>query len=297
MSWYNDCKLENDNGEYYVVIYLNPNATEFSSEFFSDIKKNVLGLDEQVKNLIAEKFPNIKISCAKIIIGSVMLASIPFVSIASVEASDTSSITQTYYITKLSTTAIVTASKLNVRSGPGTSYSIIHALWYGNKIKVIGKSGSWVEIMLSDGRIGWVSNLYVSLAEEPTIAQQKIDLVLNTAFSLIGMPYVWGGSTPSDGGFDCSGFTQYVFGKAGYILPRISKDQAAEGTQVYMNNIQPGDLIIFSIDQNGLVSHVGIYIGDGKMIHSPKTGDTVKVTDITTSYWQSRIISVRRIIQ
>lgn len=293
MSWYNECKLEND----CLVIYLNPNATEFSSEFFSDIKKNVLGLDEQIKNLISEKYPNIKISCAKIIISSVLIASIPFVSFDNVDASDASTITQTYYITKLSTTGIVTASKLNVRQGPSTNYNIIHTLWYGNKIKVIGKSGNWIEILLSDGRSGWVSSSYIKLAAEPTIIQQKIDLVLNTAFSLIGTPYVWGGSNLSDGGFDCSGFTQYVFSKAGYSLPRISKDQAALGNIVYKNDIAPGDLIFFSFDQNGIISHVGIYVGDGKMIHSPKTGDTVKLTDITTSYWQSRIVTIRRIIK
>jgi len=303
MSWYNECKLENENHEYSVVIYLNPQATEFSSEFFSNIKKSVLGLDEQIKKLISEKFPDIKISYAKIMLGTVMIATVPFTSATKVEAATAAPAAtqqteaQPYYITKLSTTGIVTASKLNVRQGPSTNYSIIHVLWNGNKVKVIGESGDWIEIQLSDGRIGWVSRAYIKLAAVPTFRQQKIDLLLNSAFNLIGTPYLWGGSSPSDGGLDCSGFTKYVFGKAGYSLSRISKDQASQGTNVLINDLQPGDLIFFSFDQNGVISHVGIFIGDGRMIHSPKTGDAVKITDITTSYWQSRIITARRIIQ
>lgn len=184
-----------------------------------------------------------------------------------------------------------------MRQGPSTNYSIIHVLWNGNKVTVIGESVNWIKIQLSDGRIGWVNRAYIKLAAEPTLRQQKVDLLLNTAFNLIGTPYVWGGASLNDGGFDCSGLTQYVFSKVGYSLPRISKDQAAQGTNVLINDLQPGDLIFFSIDQNGIISHVGLFIGDGKMIHSPKAGDTVKFTDITTSYWQSRIITARRIIQ
>lgn len=86
MSCYNECRLEKDNDEYSVVIYLNPQATEFSSEFFSNIKKNVLGLDEQIKKMVSEKFPDIKISYAKIMLGTVMIATVPFASAANVEA-------------------------------------------------------------------------------------------------------------------------------------------------------------------------------------------------------------------
>jgi cell wall-associated NlpC family hydrolase len=127
--------------------------------------------------------------------------------------------------------------------------------------------------------------------------QAQIDLVISTARSLLGTPYVWGGESPSEGGFDCSGFTQYVYSRAGYTLNRVSADQATQGTAVSRANLQPGDLVFFSFQQNGTVNHVGIYIGNGQMIHSPKTGDVVKVTNITTSYWESHYITARRIIQ
>lgn len=301
MIWYNQFKLEKEKNEYILVIYLNPNYEEFSNESLVNIKNNILKFDQQIKNLVKEKFPDIKVNCAKLILGTLIVATVPFTSPSMVEADSTPTGVTTeakpYYITKLATTGLITASKLNVRTGPSTSYSIIHVLWYGNNVKVIGESGDWIQIQLSDGRIGWVSRIYIKLSIEPTIKQQQIDKLMNTAYSLIGTPYVWGGKSLIDGGFDCSGFTQYVYNKVGISLSRISKDQATQGTSVTFNNLQPGDLVFYSFEQNGIISHVGIYVGQGRMIHSPKSGDTVKFTDITTSYWQSRFITARRIIQ
>lgn len=298
MDWYKDYKLVKDGDGYAVEIFLNKDSTEFSQEFLSNIKENVLDLDDQVRKLVQEKFADYKITSVKLLMGTMIVASIPFAISMNTQAADVSPITQqsatqSTGITALSTTGVVTANNLNVRSGPSTSYSIIHVIWKGNKVKVIGQSGDWYQIQLSDGRTGWVSKLYLQV----DIRQQKIDIVINTANSLIGTPYVWGGESLSEGGFDCSGFTQYVFGKAGFTLNRLSIDQAKQGIAVSRANIQPGDLVFYSFDGNGVINHVGLYIGNGKMIHSPKTGDTVKVTDITTSYWQTRFITARRIIQ
>jgi len=90
----------------------------------------------------------------------------------------------------------------------------------------------------------------------------------------LGVPYVWGGTSPD--GFDCSGLTQFAFEKAGIELPRTSRAQAQEGQEVSEANMQPGDLIFF----NSPVSHVGIYIGGGKMIEAPQTGSDVKISNV-----------------
>ncbi|GAA4761746.1 C40 family peptidase [Actinomycetospora chibensis] len=90
----------------------------------------------------------------------------------------------------------------------------------------------------------------------------------------LGVPYVWGGTSPS--GFDCSGLTQFAFEKAGIELPRTSRAQAQEGQEVDAGSMKPGDLIFF----NSPVSHVGIYIGDGKMIEAPQSGSDVKISDV-----------------
>jgi len=94
------------------------------------------------------------------------------------------------------------------------------------------------------------------------------------ARSQLGVPYVWGGTSPD--GFDCSGLTQWAFEKAGIELPRTSRAQSQAGQDVDLDNMQPGDLIFF----NSPVSHVGIYIGDGKMIEAPQTGSDVKISPV-----------------
>lgn len=290
MDWYKEYKLVKDGDGYSIEILLNDELTEFSSEFLENYKKNLLELDENIRNLVSENFSNIKVNSVKLMVGTMIVASIPFAAVipTPVVASAT---TQTD-VTTLNTTGIVTASQLNMRTGPSTSYSVIHVLWKGNTVKVIGQSGSWYKIQLSDGRTGWVNSAYLQL----NLRQEKINIVISTAKSLIGTPYVWGGESLSEGGFDCSGFTQYVFAKAGYQFNRISTEQAKQGISVSRSDLQPGDLVFFGFNLNGVVNHVGIYIGNGQMIHSPKTGDYVKATDITTSYWTTRFITARRII-
>lgn len=295
MDWYKSYRLiKNDDG-CTVVIYLNPHSTEFSKELGVSLKENILELDEQIREFVKETFSGVKVNTVKLVLGTLVVASIPFGGLAKVKAATTSAgttSTSTAGSTALNTTGVVLATRLNVRSGPSTSYSVIHRLWMGNRVKVIGQSSYWYKIQLSDGRVGWVSKTYLKLDAR----QQKVNIVISTAKSLLGTPYVWGGESLQEGGFDCSGLTQYVFRQAGYSLNRISADQAKQGVYVSRANLQPGDLVFYSFKQNGVIDHVGIYIGNGKMINSPKTGDVVKITDVTTSYWASRYVTARRII-
>lgn len=104
----------------------------------------------------------------------------------------------------------------------------------------------------------------------------RINTVIKTAKSYLGLAYAYGGSSPSTG-FDCSGLTQYAFSKAGISIPRVSYEQAAAGVSVPYSQLRAGDLVAF----NSPVSHVGIYLGDGTFIHSPKTGDVIKITKLS----------------
>jgi cell wall-associated NlpC family hydrolase len=300
MSLYRNYKLIKENDEYVVEIYLNPNTPEFSEEFLSNVKENILVLDGEIEKLIEEKFKDIKVNTVKLMLGALVVGSIPFAPSIKAQAAETTTGTaqtsNAVVDTNLNVTGVVTASRLNLRTGPSTSYSIMHVLWQGNRVKVVGQSNGWYQVRLSDGRTGWVSGAYLKLETTVDSRQQKVDTVVSTAKSLLGTPYVWGGRSLSDGGFDCSGFTQYVYAKAGITLNRISSEQATQGVEVSRANLQPGDLVFFSFAGDGRVSHVGIYIGDGKMIHSPKTGDVVKVTDMTTAYWQNIFVTAKRVV-
>ena len=112
--------------------------------------------------------------------------------------------------------------------------------------------------------------------------------IINTAKSFLGTPYVWGGTSPS--GFDCSGFTQYVLAQNGKSIPRTSQEQFASGQAVDKSNLQAGDLVFYG---NGEATHVGIYEGNGKMIHAPHSGDVVKEVDFN-SYGQNVYLGARR---
>ena len=119
------------------------------------------------------------------------------------------------------------------------------------------------------------------------------DLVLN-AMGFMGIPYKWGGAAP-DTGFDCSGFVQFVFRQAtGVLLPRSSFDQVLQGISVTRDDLQPGDLVFFNT-MRARFSHVGIYIGGNRFIHSPSRGKAVEIVNITDAYWQKHYNGARRL--
>jgi cell wall-associated NlpC family hydrolase len=113
----------------------------------------------------------------------------------------------------------------------------------------------------------------VATVAAPTRAAQ---IAVNTALAQLGDPYVWGGAGPNS--FDCSGLTQYAYRAAGISLPHSSSMQSRMGRPVARGNLQPGDLVFF----HSPVSHVGMYIGNGQMVHAPTTGDVVKITNLAT---------------
>lgn len=106
--------------------------------------------------------------------------------------------------------------------------------------------------------------------------------LINYSYKFLGIPYVWGGTTPS--GFDCSGFTSYVFRAFGYNIGRTTYDQIDVGTPVSRDQLKPGDLVFPN------AGHVGIYIGNGQIIHSPQTGDVLKISPIWKFYAARRVL-------
>ena len=118
------------------------------------------------------------------------------------------------------------------------------------------------------------------------------DLIMN-AMSLIGLSYRFGGNSPTQG-LDCSGFMQYIFKRSmGITLPRTSAEMATVGQQVDRANLKPGDMVFFG--SGGRVSHVGMYIGNDRFIHAPRTGRDIEITSMNGNYWKSCYITARRV--
>ncbi len=123
----------------------------------------------------------------------------------------------------------------------------------------------------------------------------RIQRLIKRGLALLGTPYRWGGTTPENG-FDCSGLVGYVYRNTlGIELPRISRDMANVGELVRDRDaLQQGDLVFFS-RRGARVDHVGLYLGDGKFLHAPRTGKDVEVTTLASGYWSHRFLKARRV--
>jgi cell wall-associated NlpC family hydrolase len=125
------------------------------------------------------------------------------------------------------------------------------------------------------------------------ITDRAADLVV-TAMGFLGVPYKRGGNS-FEQGFDCSGFVKAMYEQTvGLVLPRRAAEQAAATQPIDQSELQPGDLVFFNTLKSAF-SHVGIYVGDNKFIHSPRTGSVVRVEDMGVKYWSSRFDGARRV--
>jgi cell wall-associated NlpC family hydrolase len=136
----------------------------------------------------------------------------------------------------------------------------------------------------------------VSFSQQPA-SSPAADDVLFRAIGLVGTPYRWGGNTP-DSGFDCSGLIGYVYrDAAGISLPRTTRDMIVmRAPNVDINALQSGDLVFFATNGGSQVSHAGIYVGEGRFVHAPSTGGTVRLDYLSSSYWAKAYLQAKRVI-
>ena len=116
--------------------------------------------------------------------------------------------------------------------------------------------------------------------------------IAKTANRFIGVPYRWGGQSPSTG-FDCSGLTMVVYRLNGLELPRSSRQQWKSGRSVYPGELSTGDLVFFATNGDGRVSHVGIYMGNNRFLHAPSSGRKIRISSMSSKYYKSRYLGAR----
>ena len=127
------------------------------------------------------------------------------------------------------------------------------------------------------------------------VGRRDADELIGSAMGLLGVAYRYGGSSASTG-FDCSGFMQHIFKRSMQIsLPRTSAEQAKMGVHVNRSELQPGDMVFFRTMGGGRISHVGLYIGNNRFIHAPRSGKRIEITSLSNKYWNSKYAFGRRV--
>jgi cell wall-associated NlpC family hydrolase len=150
--------------------------------------------------------------------------------------------------------------------------------------------------------LGAIDEFYIVSPDEYAVARQQKygdmymrEELIKTAESFVGVPYLWGGTSPSTG-FDCSGLSMTVYQLNGLDLPRSSKEQYQTGAPVEKNDLLKGDLVFFATSGKGKVAHVGIYVGDGRFIHAAGKGKNIRVDHLSKSFYKKTYLGGRTYI-
>lgn len=206
----------------------------------------------------------------------------------------------------------ITADDVNFRAEASTSSSVLGRFQSGTDVNIVGVSNGWFEVEYN-GQTGFVYPDYIVMSAQaipmsdlPSIsnlASISFDnssispirqAVLEFAAQFLGTPYKYGGASPD--GFDCSGFTYYVYKNVVKEIPRTASDQRSASKQLSVDELLPGDLVFFRQNGQGGVGHAGIYVGDGQFIHSPTTGDYVSYDTLSSGSYKDTFVCGGRFI-
>ncbi|MDO5388983.1 MAG: SH3 domain-containing protein [Clostridia bacterium] len=216
--------------------------------------------------------------------------------------------------------AVVEVPSLNLRADASTDSEIIRSLPSGYNLSVSGYKDGWVLVSDGDDNEGYVKAEYINLKngkkpdnsvtsdsddefdfeyEKSYVNKGPVDCrdLIEYAKEYLGTPYVWGG-TDLVAGVDCSGFIYSVYNHFGITLNRTSRDMYTQGTAVSKSELVPGDLLFFNTGGDSVISHVGMYIGEGQYIHSTNgAGGGVTISDLGDSYSTSTYVGAKRILE
>lgn len=212
----------------------------------------------------------------------------------------------------------ITGGGVNLRTGPGTSYSVAAVSGNGDRCYIIGINDGWYKVLFQD-KTCYIRSDFVELTEIPfenpdspsspkyyrggkaignasSASAVPVSVtgsqILAEAQKYLGCPYRAGGASPS--GFDCSGFVYYVLKQLGLSPYRTPSEQYQMGTSVEKTALRVGDLVFFG---SGRITHSGIYAGNGQFIHAPNSRSTISYSDLTTGYWAQNYYGACRVAQ
>lgn len=184
--------------------------------------------------------------------------------------------------------AVVTAKKANL-----TKTKEVLTLSYLTVLPLISEKGELVSVQTPDGE-GVLQRSDVEIFSSRSDWSVKDgEKVVEAAEQFLDLPYFWGGM--SSFGYDCSGLSYAACKANGVIIPRDAHDQSVEGEEVSLDSLQRGDLLFFAYEEGkGALHHVGIYYGDGKLLHSPKTGKNVEIIPLAGTVYEKELMAARR---
>ena len=191
-------------------------------------------------------------------------------------------------VEELPTYVQITTSALNVRSGPGTEYEKVGQLGMGTVAEAVATLDGWYQL-----ESGYISAEYAQEIDPSQMGQGQA--IADFALQFVGYPYVYGGSSPS--GFDCSGFTSYIYKQFGYSINRTASTQLDNGYAVSRSELQPGDLVMFKKGSTSKrATHVGLYIGNNQFVHASTSSVGVIISSMSEAYYTTGFVGGRRLV-
>ena len=197
--------------------------------------------------------------------------------------------------------ASTAGTSVNIRAAASTTANVVKNLAEtGTKLTVTGVSGQWLKVTDAAGAVGYIRSDLLNYDGgtvepwTPPAASTLGEKLVQTAIQFVGYRYVWGGMSPSTG-FDCSGLMNYVCKQHGISLHRVAQDiYSNDGVLVDKANLQPGDLLFFGYGPYS-ITHTGIYVGNGQMIHASTSTTGVIYSDITSGYYSRMLVGAKRV--